>query len=238
MERESWEEIGKEIRSKRVRDGPLADVLVSDGEPGLSEGLSELVNDEQRCHWHTINDLGYVMWKDKTKRNDQRNMQKKMAGIIGIELPEEDFEKVKEEDKEILEKSVNEADTKIDSLIAELMKKGYGHAATYVRKAKDKLFTYVRFFLKYGLVSPRTSSMIERLMREIGRRLKKIAFGWSEKGAAKMARIIIKRITSANEWDEYWKKRLRIDDNVILIYKGVKLQPVPPLLGRRKFRIG
>jgi hypothetical protein len=228
----SWEEIGKEIRSKRVREGPLADVLVSDGEPGLSEGLSELVNDEQRCHWHTINDLGYVMWRDKAKRNDQRNMQKKMAGIIGIELPEEDFEKVKEEDKEILEKSVNEADTKIDSLIAELMKKGYGHAATYVRKAKDKLFTYVRFFLKYGLVSPRTSSMIERLMREIGRRLKKIAFGWSEKGAAKMARIIIKRITSANEWDEYWKKRLRIDDNVILIYKGVKLQPVPPLLGR------
>jgi len=62
--------------------------------------------------------------------------------------------------------------------------------------------------------------------------LKKIAFGWSEKGAAKMARIIIKRITSANEWDEYWKKRLRIEDNVILIYKGVKVQGLQPLLGR------
>jgi len=74
--------------------------------------------------------------------------------------------------------------------------------------------------------------MIERMMREIGRRLKKIAFGWSEKGAAKMARIIIKRITSANEWDEYWKKRLRIEDNVILIYKGVKVQGLQPLLGR------
>jgi hypothetical protein len=74
--------------------------------------------------------------------------------------------------------------------------------------------------------------MIERMMREIGRRLKKIAFGWSEKGAAKMTRIIIKRITSANEWVDYWKKRLRIEDNVILIYKGVKLLGTPPLLGR------
>jgi len=174
---QSWEEIGKEIRSRMLHSGPLADVLVSDGEPGLSEGLSELVNAEQRCHWHTIHDLGYVMWKDEAKREEQRNMQKKLAGIIGIE-----------------------------NMVAEFIKKGYGHAANYIRKAKDKLFTYVRFFLKYGLVSPRTSSMIERMMREIGRRLKKIAFGWSEKGAAKMARIIIKRITSANEWDEYWKK--------------------------------
>ena len=229
---QSWEEIGKQIRSKTSHEGPLANVLVSDGEPGLSEGLSELVNAEQRCHWHTIHDLSYVMWKDKANRKEQRNMQKKMAGIIGIELPAEDFEKVKAKDKEILEKSVDEADVKVENLIAEFNKKGYGHAANYVRKAKDKLFTYIRFFLKYGLVSPRTSSMIERMMREIGRRLKKIAFGWSEKSAAKMARIIIKRITSANEWEEYWKKRLRIEDNVILIYKGVKVQGVQPLLGR------
>jgi len=228
----SWEEIGKEIRSKTLRDGPLAKVLVSDGEPGLSEGLSELVNDEQRCHWHTIHDLSYVLWKDKASRKEQRNMQKKMTGIIGIELPEEDFEQVKKKDIGMLEKSANEADAKLDSLIAEFINKGYDHAANYIRKAKDKLFTYVRFFLKYGLVSPRTSSMIERMMREIGRRLKKIAFGWSEKGAAKMTRIIIKRITSANEWENYWKKRLRINDNVFLIYKGVKLHGTPPLLGR------
>ena len=57
----SWEEIGKEKRSKTLHEGPLAKVLVSDGEPGLSEGLSKLVNDEQRCHWHTIHDLSYVM---------------------------------------------------------------------------------------------------------------------------------------------------------------------------------
>lgn len=59
-------------------------------------------------------------------------------------------------------------------------------------------------------------------MREIGRRLKKIAFGWSEEGAAKMAHISIKRITSAHEWEEYWQKRLRITGKVVLVYCGVK----------------
>jgi hypothetical protein len=74
----------------------------------------------------------------------------------------------------------------------------------------------VRWWLKSGLVMPRASSMIERLMRELGRRLKRIAFGWSECGAAKMARIIIKRITSAGEWTAYWHARLRITGNVTL----------------------
>ncbi|MFH1731148.1 MAG: hypothetical protein ABIF82_05810 [Planctomycetota bacterium] len=92
-----------------------------------------------------------------------------------------------------------------------------------MRDAKDRLFTCVRFWLATGLISPRASSMIERMMLEIGRRLKRIAFGWSERGAAKMARIILKRITTAGEWRAYWNDRLRIQDNVILFCRGVKV---------------
>ena len=36
-----------------------------------------------------------------------------------------------------------------------------------------------------------------------------------------MARIIIKRITSAGEWEAYWRKRLRISGNVVLVYRGI-----------------
>jgi hypothetical protein len=66
-----------------------------------------------------------------------------------------------------------------------------------------------------AIVSPRVSSFIERMMRELARRRKRMAFGWSERGAAKMARIIIKRFTATNQWEEYCKKRLRIQGNVI-----------------------
>lgn len=43
-------------------------------------------------------------------------------------------------------------------------------------------------------------------MREIARRLKRIAFGWSPKRAAKMTRIILKRFTSAGEWVQFLRK--------------------------------
>ena len=217
----TWKEIGKELRKKKLHDGPLANVLISDGEPGLSEGLADLIADHQRCHWHAIRDMKYMMWSDKADKKESYDMQSRLAGIIGIELPEEDFKKVSEDDKKHLSSSVKQAEKKLDELVSELTVKGYSKAANYVENAKDKLFTYVRFFLKYGLVSKRTSSFIERIMREIGRRLKRIAFGWSQNGAAKMARIIIKRITSEHEWKLYWDKRLNIKENVLLTFQGV-----------------
>ena len=74
-----------------------------------------------------------------------------------------------------------------------------------------------------GVAAPRTTSYLERLMREIGRRLKRIAFGWSEAGAAKMARIIIRRFCSAEQWTTYWKTKLGITGKVIIQFRGVKI---------------
>lgn len=217
---ESWEEIGRQIKERRDDAGPIAKVLVSDGEPGLAEGLAHLANEAQRCHWHIVHDLDSYMWQDKASKEERRGMQRRMAGIIGIELPAQDFEAVSAEDRAKLLESTNQAEERVDELIEDLCARGYRRAGRYVRRAKENLFTYVRFWLRYGLVSPRASSMIERMMREIGRRLKAIAFGWSEAGAARMARIIIKRITSAGEWETYWRERLRITGGVVLIYRG------------------
>jgi hypothetical protein len=218
---ESWENIGEEIRDNAVTWKKKGKILVCDGEPGLAEALAALVEQAQRCHWHAAHDVNYEMWKDKAPLDERKAMQPRIAGLIGIELPEDDFEKVKEADKAAIVEKTNDAEKKLDELIVELADKGYTKAASYVRNAKEGLFSYVRFWLKHGLVCPRAASMIERMMREIGRRLKKIAFGWSEKGAAKMARIIIKRITSAGEWEAYWKKRLRLNGNVVMILRGV-----------------
>jgi len=73
------------------------------------------------------------------------------------------------------------------------------------------------------LVSPRVNSILERMMREIGRRLKRIAHGWSEQGAAKMTRIILKRMLTPEEWIEYWNERLGLHGNVRLLLRAVRL---------------
>ncbi len=90
----------------------------------------------------------------------------------------------------------------------------------FAPNAKAKMFSYVRMWLQTGLSNPRVSSMTERMMREIGRRIKKIGFNWSPEGTAKVTRIIIKRITSANEWEQHWKKKLNFKGTVKLSFEG------------------
>lgn len=77
-----------------------------------------------------------------------------------------------------------------------------------------------------GLASPRASSMIERVMREPGRRIKNIikniAYGWSDRKVTKIARIIPRRFANAREWEDYWKKVFGDDLSVVILPKSLK----------------
>ncbi len=218
----SWEQIASVVKGTRTDQTPVADLLVSDGERGLCEALGKLCGSQQRCHWHVVHDLDHVLWEEDAGKKERVGMQKELAAIIGIELPEEDLERIKDTDKDMILNSKNHAECELRRLIQMLLKKGYHQAADYLIRASKHLFSYVDRWLATGIVSPRVSSFIERMMRELARRLKRMAFGWSEHGAAKMARIIIKRFTSANQWEAYWKKRLRIQGNVILTIRSIR----------------
>ena len=117
---ESWEDIGKEIKDKAVDWKKKGKILVSDGERGLADAFVSLVEQAQRCHWHAPNDVNFAMWEDKAPLDERKAMEMKVAGMIGIELPEEDFEKVKEEDKSKLAAKTEKAEEKLDELIEEL----------------------------------------------------------------------------------------------------------------------
>ena len=228
---ESWDDIAGEIKSNGPRNKPVADVLVCDGEPGLSAALAELCNENQRCGWHFIHDLNYMLWKEGATKAERDQKQNDLINIIGIELPEEDFKKVSAQEKQDITERLKKARSEINSLYNYLMGQGYEEAAGYVKRGGKNIFTYLERWLRTGLITPRAASMIERMMREIARRLKRIAFGWSPEGAAKMARIVIKRFTSSGKWEKYWKKKLKIDGKVIMTILDVK-QISPQTLGR------
>lgn len=218
----SWKQIAASIQGECTDNEPVAEMLVSDGERGLCEALGKLCRSQQRCHWHTVHDLDYVLWEDDVGKSKRAGLQQNLAAIIGIELPEEDMERINEQDKETLLRAREHAEGRLRRLIQTFLNKGYHKAADYLIRASKHLFSYVDFWLATGIVSPRVSSFIERMMRELARRLKRMAFGWSEEGAAKMARIIIKRFTSAKQWEAYWKKRIRIQGNVTLTIRSIK----------------
>lgn len=225
----SWDHISSTIKDQIGTDQPVADMLVSDGERAIAENLAELCNGYQRCHWHLVHDLNYTMWQDGAGKRQRKQMQKDLTAIIGIELPKEDIEQVSSQDKEAISNAVKCAERDVRTLIGKLLDKGYEKAADYLIRASKNMFSYVHRWLATGLVTPRVSSMIERMMRELARRLKRMAFGWSEEGAAKMARIIIKRFTSADQWDKYWKKKLRIEGNVLLVLRSISSNNLQPL---------
>lgn len=211
----SWEYISEQWKQGQVTL-PEGSILISDGELGLSEAFAEYVEEQQRCHWHLPRDLYHMMYQDGAKKKDTKLLQDALAGALAIELPQEDFERVSEQEKSDIEERMENTEQVIDKLISYLEGHGYGAAATYIQRAKRGMFGYVRRWLKLGLISPRASSMVERVMRELARRIKKIAYGWSDKGVTKVARIILKRFTNSTEWEAYWKEKMNIVGNVYI----------------------
>lgn len=227
---EDWTRIADDIQGRRRGDQPVAELLVGDGERGLLESLGKLCDGVQRCHWHASRDLNYRMWKDDAPLAERKASMKHLAGILAIDLPAGELQPVSAEDTSAIAEAALAAEREVDSFCRQLLHRGYTEAYGYVTRMKRSLFTYVDRWLEFGLVSPRAASWVERTMREIVRRLKRIAHGWSEAGAAKMARIVLKRFTHQEAWDAYWKKKLRLDGKVIWLLRKIQIAPTP--LGR------
>jgi hypothetical protein len=219
---ESWAQIAAHLRGSGPEPSVHAQMFVSDGEKGLADNLAALANNTQRCRWHVLEELKYILWQDGAKVKEQRQPIKDLAAVLAIDLPEGAFEPVQPQEKQTVREQIAAAQKPLEELIARLRARHYDKAAGYLEAARGRLFRWLEFWLQTGLVSPATTSWLERLMRELGRRLKKIAFGWSESGAAKMARILLRRCTDAEQWTEYWKQRLQLQGRVQIHFRGVK----------------
>jgi transposase-like protein len=217
----NWEQIAAELRDRVGSAGQKPELAVLDGGRGMAEAFSTVANRVQRCEWHLVHQLRFALYDDGVKKPDQQPHLEKLAAILQVQTPAGELEKIQPEQRAGLEKKLFGIAAEMDGLIAELERGGHDHAATYLKSAQGHTFRWLAFWLKTGFRCPRTTSHLERLMREIGRRLKKIAFGWSEQGAAQMTRILIRRIVNTEEWETHWKKVLRLDDKVKILFRSV-----------------
>lgn len=219
---ETWTDIGNELERRKVKfaDGSI---LVSDGEEGLAENISKLANGSfQRCHWHAVRDTYMSMWYDGGRIKDIRPVQNRLKKILAIELPKEDFERVDKEQVGAIEARMGESERALDALIADIRGRGFVKAAAYLEKARHSMFGYLRRWLALGIACPRASSLIERTMRELARRLKRIAYGWKADGLNKVSKLLLKIFSNEDEWKRYWDERMSISNNVLLYFKMTK----------------
>jgi hypothetical protein len=218
---EDWEQIAGELRGRVGTDEKKPDMAVIDGGRGMAEAFATVANSVQRCEWHLVHQLRFALYDDGVKKPGQNPHVEKLAALLQVQTSADELEKIPPEERAELEKKLFGIAGQLDELIGTLERAGHDHAATYLRSSQSHTFRWLAFWLKTGFRCPRTTSHLERLMREIGRRLKKIAFGWSEKGAAQMTRILIRKIVSPAEWEEHWKKVLRLDGNVKILFRSV-----------------
>ena len=192
------------------------------GELGLAEGLASIATSQQRCRWHVVRDTYHAMWHDGGKKPDVGPVQDRLKRIMAIELPKESFEAVPDEKKDALRKKTEDAEREMDELIGEVRRGGFEKAGNCLERAKSAMFSYVRRWLALGIACPRASSFIERTMRELGLRLKKMAYGWKESGLNKVSSILLKMFADDVSWQAYWKERMDINQAVFMYFKLIK----------------
>ena len=218
----SWPEIETTIKARIKEAEPYNIPFLYDGEPGLDDFLAD-VAESQRCTWHGPRGLYHSLWQDGLKKKDSQPETDKIKQLIGIELPKGDFEILKEEDKEKVKSKYESSKSEIKELIKTFYEKGYTHGASYLEKLSDRLFTNVELWLKTGVIAPKTTSLLERVFREIGRRLKKIAWGWSDKAVTNISKMIMIKQYSRDKWEKYWKEKLGIKGYFDIQIEAVEL---------------
>ena len=174
---ESWAKIAGEIQAHAMRF-PAGTTLVADAEAGLADALAGQMELHQRCHWHVVRDLYHAMWKDGGRRGEMRPVQNALRAVLAVELPRGDFRAVPESQKNEIEERMEKADAQVLNLVRHLSERGFEKAAQYVERSRRHLFSYIRRWLKFGILCPRASSLIERFFRELGRRVKRSGCAW------------------------------------------------------------
>jgi hypothetical protein len=182
---------GREVRGKRAvlkkelitlsvgkwREDELksinADLSVTDGDPELKGVLCHTQPHlpSQRCLFHIPRDLYWTLYRDGVKGEEQAYWEDRLVG-------------------EIWKPSANGI-VGVDRLIADLDSKGLSSTATYLRNARDELFTVTK--LKEQGIAPElvmvATGPVEREFREINRRTE-IGARWSDEGVERVARLL------------------------------------------------
>lgn len=214
---ETWEEIAATLDERKVVF-PEGTVLVCDGERHLAESLSRFATYQQRCVFHIPRETYFAAWADGARQKDIGPIQDKLKSVLAIELPKEDYELVPEDKKREIEQQVATAEKEVLKLIGEVKSKGFSRAAAYIENARAYMFNYVRRWLALGIHCPKASSIIERTMREIGRRIKKLGYNWKAKGVGQISKILLKIFSNRDEWDAYWKEKMSMNQSVLLSF--------------------
>lgn len=173
-------------------------IAITDGDRFLENTLKEKYS--QRCLFHV---LKYIRsnWqgedeKDKRIRDSFIKMMKSVILIPTNKYKESDKRfkgcfKIKRLDELI--RIVKQKARQYQELTRWCKRNNQEQIAFHLKEAKDSIFTYVCNFIKYHQEIPRTNNELERIMRDIKKRMKRVGARWSYDGGIKMIAAVLER---------------------------------------------
>jgi hypothetical protein len=230
--RASWKDIGKLIKKRnhpteKIKFKPIAGTLVTDGEEELIRALQKLAKTHQRCLFHMTHELVPLLrYQDIVGKDEAIKISEELNDLLYVDLPEADVDPLRSlEDKLNIEIKLKDMKKSIDEFITELKMRGYRKARVFIENTKAQLFTYIENWLNTGIANPKVTSLVERTIREIKRRIKKIGFMWSEKGAEKMTRLVLLQLSTTKQyWESHWQQKTGINADIKLTFLGVNVK--------------
>lgn len=207
----AWEDIERQVK-RRIRSNPQQPpLLIYDGEQGLEHFLAGAVRGHQRCTWHAVRGLYHAMWEDGQRKKEIQPHKKQLSKIVAVEIPEGDYDRLAPEAIEEVQQKYTNVKKDMNDLIETFYQQNCPNAVEYLKNLVKGLYHQVNMWLATGIIAPKTISRLERLFRELGRRLKKIAWGWSDRVATKLSKMIMIKQYKPELWKQYWLKKLGIE---------------------------
>ena len=219
-----WGDIEQVIKERLKHTKATSIPFIYDGEPGLDDFLAD-VTESQRCAWHGPRGLYHALWEDGIGKSESQPQIDKLKHLIGIELPQGDYELLQEQDRQAVEEKYRSSKAEMADLINVFKEHGYHKGATYLENLSKRIFTNIDLWLRTGVIAPKTTSMLERIFREIGRRIKRIAWGWSDTTVTKLSKMIILKKYSKQKWEKFWKQKLGIEGNFSIHFVLAAIRP-------------
>lgn len=202
-----WKQIAERLQRRQRR---RASQFISDGELAIEYWLGPLGRRCGRCLWHLQRDSRYTLWADHVSPEERRQIRRRLQEMIQIEPPVREGEPLRPEDKQHLRQQIDSARESFQRLHEDLARRGYAKTAQYLARAQDKLFSHLELWLQTGRLGLKTTSIIESLIRELARRLKKLGWNWSDEGATRMGWMVLLRRHDPTAWQRYWQERTNL----------------------------
>jgi hypothetical protein len=221
-----WQEIERQAKARiKAEASEQLPLFVYDGEPGLDDFLAGSVEGHQRCTWHAPRGLYHAMWEDGKGKKQSRPHEDEIARIVAVEIPEGEYDQLDPAAIEAVREAYKTAKKDMAELIEVLHKEECPHAVEYLKNLVKGMFRQVEMWLATGIVAPKTTSRLERLFRELGRRLKRIAWGWSDKVATNLSKMIMIKQYRPETWKKYWLKKMGIEGHLSIWIQSVSVAP-------------